>query len=286
MNETLEIDGMDPEADKSSVLKALRLLSHVAQSFEPVMLADLSRAVRLPKPTSYRLATMLERAGYMRKDPLTLRYSIGPRFEDIALSGLRNGSAGMGRRALMDVLAKRAGARVNFVVMRGSELLNITWVESTSAIRVDIHPDLQVPIQCSASGKLLLAYAKEEVRQRFLRTAPFRASTPASITTVQGLKQEFARIRTRDYSEDKEELFQGVNCLAVPVRNTAGDVVAGLALMAPVAVLPLAQAKRFLPDLRACAEAIAADMDMSASKNDAARRQARLKAKPTRKAHE
>src|SRR5207253_1439535 len=104
----------------------------------------------------------------------TLRYSIGPRFEDIALSGLRNGSAGMGRRALMDALAKRAGARVNFVVMRGTELLNVSWVESTSAIRVDIHPDLQVPIQCSASGKLLLAYAKEEVLQRFLKTAPFR----------------------------------------------------------------------------------------------------------------
>src|SRR3954469_14006495 len=111
MNETLEIEAV---ADKSPVLKALKLLSHVAQSLEPVMLADLSRALGLPKPTSYRLATMLERAGYMRKDPLTLRYSIGPKFEDIALSGLRNGGAGVGRRALMDALARRARARVNF----------------------------------------------------------------------------------------------------------------------------------------------------------------------------
>ena len=263
MNETL---ATDPDSDRSPVLKALRLLSHVAQCYEPVMLADLSRAVRLPKPTSYRLATMLERAGYIRKDPLTLRYSIGPRFEDIALSGLRNGGAGGGRRFLMDALARRVGARVNFVVMRGGELLTVAWVESTSAIRVDINVDLQVPVQCSASGKLLLAYAKDEVRERFLRTAPFRASTPNSITTARALRQDFARIRSRAHSEDREELIQGVNCLAVPVRNGAGEVVAGLALMAPVAILPLAKARAFLPELRTCASAIAAEMTLSSSK--------------------
>lgn len=269
MNETT---GKNTEAEKSPVLKALRLLSHVAQCHEPLMLADLSRAVRLPKPTSYRLASMLERAGYMRKDPLTLRYSIGPKFEDIALSGLRNGGAGAGRRFLMDSLARRVGARVNFVVMRAGELLNIAWVESTSAIRVDINPDLQVPVQCSASGKLLLAYAKDEVRERFLRTAPFRASTPASITTARALKEEFGRIRNRGYSEDREELIQGVNCLAVPVRNGALEVVAGLALMAPIAVLPLTQARAFLPELHACAEAIAQEMLLSGATKPAARR--------------
>ena len=269
MNETT---GTDTEADKSPVLKALRLLSHVAQCHEPLMLADLSRAVRLPKPTSYRLASMLERAGYMRKDPLTLRYSIGPKFEDIALSGLRNGGAGARRGFLMDSLARRVGARVNFVVMRAGELLNIAWVESTSAIRVDINPDLQVPVQCTASGKLLLAYAKDEVRERFLRTAPFRASTPASITTARALKEEFGRIRNRGYSEDREELIQGVNCLAVPVRNGAHEVVAGLALMAPVAVLPLTQARAYLPELHACAEAIAQEMRLSGSTKPAARR--------------
>ena len=260
------MDETVPQVDKSPVLKALRLLSHVAECQEPVMLADLSRAVRLPKPTSYRLASMLERAGYMRKDPLTLRYSIGPKFQDIALSGLRNGGAGAGRRFLMDTLASRVGARVNFVVMRGNELLNVAWVESTSLIRVDIKPELQVPVQCSASGKLLLAHAKDAIRERFLLTAPFAGATPNSITTAKRLRREFTRILSRGYSEDREELIQGVNCLAVPVRNGAGEVVAGLAIMAPVAVLPLSQARAFLPELRACADAIAADMTLAGPK--------------------
>lgn len=280
MNETV------PEIDKSPVLKALRLLSHVAECQEPVMLADLSRAVRLPKPTSYRLASMLERAGYMRKDPLTLRYSIGPKFQDIALSGLRNGGTGAGRRFLMDALARRVGARVNFVVLRGSELLNVAWVESTSLIRVDIKPDLQVPVQCSASGKLLLAYANDAFRERFLRTAPFQASTPNSITTAQGLRREFARIRSRDYSEDREELILGVNCLAVPVRNRGREVVAGLALMAPVSVLPLAQARAYLPQLRECADAIAVDMTLLPQAAPPVRRaRPAARASAVRKAH-
>ena len=281
MDETV---GKPPAVDKSPVLKALSLLSHVAQCDEPVMLADLSRAVRLPKPTSYRLASMLERAGYMRKDPLTLRYSIGPKFQDIALSGLRNGGAGAGRRFLMDALASRVGARVNFVVIRGSELLNVAWVESTSSIRVDINPGLQVPVQCSASGKLLLAYASEPVRERFLRTAPFAGATTNSITTAQRLRREFTRILSRGYSEDREELIQGVNCLAVPVFNGAGEVVAGLAIMAPVAVLPLSQARAFLPELRACADAIASDITLTGPKASGAQARAAGRPRTARKA--
>ena len=277
--------GPDAAAAKSPVIKALRLLSYVATCGQPVMLADLSRAVRLPKPTSHRLALMLERAGYVRKDPLTLRYSIGPKFEDLALSGLRNGGAADGRRLHMDALARRVGARVNFAVMRAGELLFVTWVESSSAIRVDINPDLEIPLHCSASGKLLLAYAKDEVRERFLRSAPFRANTPNSITTARRLRLEFARIRGQDYSEDREELIPGVNCLAVPVRNAQGEVVAGIAIMAPVAMLPLAAARAFLPELRACADAIAADMTHDSQPLAAVGAGARRRAAATGKRH-
>ena len=266
MNETI-LEG--EETPNSPVLKALNLLSHVARCEQPVMLADLSRALQLPKPTSYRLATMLEQAGYVRKDPLSLRYSIGPKFEDIALSGLRNVGSSSGRRALMDALAKTVGARINFVVMRGTALLNVAWVESSSAIRVDLDPDMPVPVHCSASGKLLLAYARKDVCDRFLSAAPFHANTRHSLTSARRLKQEFAQIRARGYAQDHEELLIGVNCLAVPVRGSNGEVVAGLALMAPVAILPLAAARSYLPQLRACADAIAVQSRSDAAAPDA-----------------
>jgi len=242
--------------ENSPVRKALLLLMHLARSPEGVPLAELSRALDLPKATSHRLALMLAELGFVEKDPLTLRYSIGPEFEDIALHALRNGAGSSARRFLMDALSERLGVRTNFVVLKAGKLLYVEWVESTSNLRVDLKPGLQIPVHCSASGKLLMAYAPDTLRERFLTEAPFHAYTKSTITTARALARELDMIRKRGYSEDDQEFIAGVNCLAVPVRDHTGAVVAGLAVMAPEATFPLAKAKEHLADIRNCAEAI------------------------------
>lgn len=276
----------DPEPQNSPVLRALKVFAYVARASEPPMLAELSRAVALPKPTSYRLALMLESAGFLYKDQQTLRYSVGPRFEDMALCGLRNGGTGGARRLIMEGLAKRLGSRVNFVVLRAGELAFVEWVESTSALRVDLKPETRVPAHCSASGKLLMAHMPEAMRRRFLKSAPFRAHTKRTITTARALEQEFERIRRQGYGEDDQEFIPGVNCLAVPVRNDKGEVVAALAAMAPAASLPLREAREHLPQLYRCADEISAALGWkraasgagpAAEKRPAARRRANAK---------
>jgi DNA-binding IclR family transcriptional regulator len=241
-------------------MKALRLLAHIAGSEQPPALAELSRAMQLPKPTTFRLARALESAGFLRKDPLTLRYQVGSAFENIALNGLRNSAAHGARRMLMNELAERLGVRVNLVVLKAGNLSFVQWVESTAPLRVDINGDMPMPVHCSASGKLLLAFGPVELREGVFRSAPFRGYTKSTITTARGLARELEEIRRRGYSVDDQELLPGVNCLAVPVHNRTGQIVAGLAVMAPVASHPLEMLRRHLPDLRGCASRISAEL--------------------------
>ena len=267
MNETLRLT---TQADRSPVTKALRLLVHVARCKEPVTLSELSRAIELPKPTTYRLLRNLEGIGFVQRDPLTRRYLIGSVFEDIALSALRHGAGHGARRLLMDQLAHRLGARINLVVLRSGNLLFVEWVESTTPLRVDIDPATSMPVHCTASGKLLLAFGPRELRENLLKSAPFASRTKNSITSARALNRELAEIRRRGYAEDNEELLQGVNCLAVPVYNLAGEVVAGLAAMAPVASLPLEKLRRYLPELQDSAARISQDLGGEASPGAAA----------------
>ena len=60
---------------------------------------------------------MLERDGFIDKDPITLRYSLGSQFENMALIALRNGATANVRRRLMQELAERLGVRINFAVL-------------------------------------------------------------------------------------------------------------------------------------------------------------------------
>jgi IclR family transcriptional regulator, acetate operon repressor len=263
------------EDEISPVLKALRLLVYVAYSDEPVALAEMTRALRLPKPTSHRLAGMLERAGFVLKDPLSSRYSVGARLEDVALMALRNGARTNFRRMHMQQLAERVGARVNFAILKSGKPILVEWVESVSVIRVDLTAGTPVPAHCSASGKLLMAFAPDAIRERFLKSAPFKALTKSTITSAKDMEREFETIRRRGYSEDNQEFLPGVCCLAVAVRNAAGDAVAGLALMAPQINLPLAKARQHLPELRACADAISTEYGWNVSARSRARSSAK-----------
>jgi IclR family transcriptional regulator, acetate operon repressor len=181
---------------------------------------------------------------------------VGPALEDVSLLALRNGARTNMRRLLMEDLAERLGVRVNFAVLKSGKLMLVEWVDSVSLIRVDLNSGTKVPAHCSASGKLLMAFAPDGIREQFLKSAPFAALTKSTITTARALERELAAIRRRGYSEDDQEFLPGVCCLAVPVRNVTGDVVAGLAVMAPEISFSLATARRHLPDLRACADAI------------------------------
>lgn len=251
--------------DRSPVMKALRLLAHIAASQEAPGLAELSRAMNLPKPTTHRLARALESAGYIAKDPLTLRYHIGWSFEDIALKGLRNSAAHGYRRRIMSELAERLEARVNLVVLKSGNLSFVQWVDSTAPLRINVSGDMPMPVHCSASGKLLLAFGPQGLRDAVMRRAPFERYTKNTITTASRFSRHLDEILKRGYSVDDQELILGVNCMAVPIQTSTGQTVAGLAVMAPTATLPIEKLKHYLPEIRAAAALIAAELGRSPS---------------------
>jgi len=276
---------VDYEPDRSPVLKALRLLAHLAASKEPVALAELSRALRLPKPTTYRLARSIESAGFVHKDSLTRRYRVGAAFEDLALSALRYGAGHAARRLLMNGLAERLGARVNLVVLKAGNLSYVEWVESTTPLRVDIGSSSPMAVHCSASGKLLLAFGSDELQKHVLRLAPFTAYTKKTITSRRALARALEKIRKYGFAEDDQELFPGVNCLAVPIYNRAGEVVAGLAVMAAAATLPLEKVRGRLQDIRECAASISEELGWRAGTPAARNASAASLPHTNRKAH-
>jgi DNA-binding IclR family transcriptional regulator len=243
--------------ENSPVVKALRLIAHLADAREPVPLSELTRALVLPKATIHRLAGLLEAVGYLQKNPLTLRYSLGAQFEEVARAARR--SCGAHRRRLMNELSGRLGVRTNFAVLKAGRM--IEWLESSSPARIDSKPHSHRPAHCCASGKLLLAFAPPELRERFLAAAPFRPFTRSTITAADTLRRELAAIRRRGWAEDNQEFMQGITCLAVPVRDRSGSVVAGLAVMAPAHDFPLARARDNIAAIQACADAISAEAE-------------------------
>lgn len=244
----------------SPLLRAVAILSQVAHAGNPLTLAELSAAVALPKPTALRLARLLEQAGLIVKDPLIRRYVVGPALVDLGFKALRAAPGHRNRRLMLERLSEKLGETVNLGVLSGGEVLYVDRVEASWPLRMDFKPGSRVPLHCTANGKLLVALAPAAVRARLLHALRLTPHTPQTITTRKHLLRQLVEIRRRGYSEDNEEFLAGVCCLAVPVRDGRGTVVAGLAVSAPSARFTLEQARAHLPDLRAAAETIGAEL--------------------------
>jgi DNA-binding IclR family transcriptional regulator len=88
------------------------------------------------------------------------------------------------------------------------------------------------PVHCTASGKVILAFAPATTRSAVLGR-PLERRTPHTVTDPADLESQLREARDHGYARTFEELELGLNAVAAPVRNAAGEVVAGLDVSGP-----------------------------------------------------
>ena len=254
-------DTPPPEAiagDPSSpALRLIALLEHVAHAEKALTLTEIIGEVRQPKPTVYRMLQQLEQAGLLIKEPDGKRYAPGARLSKLAEDVLLNAQVRAARHAILQQLVDELGESCNFTMPAGTEVVYLDRVETAWPLRFHLQPGSRVPMHCSASGKLFLAYMPPVQRNRLLDHLQFKSYTPNTITTRIRLEAELARIRAQGYALDNEEFLHGLVCVAVPVFDQHGKrkVRGSVAVQAPTSRFPIAGATQALPALRRTAEA-------------------------------
>ena len=160
------------------------------------------------------------------------------------------------RHTILRGLVADLGETCNLAVLRRGELFYLDRVEADWALRLHLPPGTVLPPHCSASGKLLLAYKPTDERAKILENLPLQQFTHRTITDRHLLESEMERIVSTGYAVDNEEYVLGVSCVAVPVRDSIGEVVAAIAVHAATARLPLNQAMEHIPKLKEASERI------------------------------
>jgi DNA-binding IclR family transcriptional regulator len=241
---------------RSVVFRVLDLIQLVAASPQPMTLAEIGTALKLPKPTVHRLCVRLEEARYLTREPGRYRYRVGPATERLAFNAIRRGSASVQWRLILERLVDDIRETCNFTAPAGNEVVYVERVESRWPLRLHLEVGSRVPMHCTASGKLFLAFMDAERRSRMLESLTLTRMTERTITSRERLEQEIAEVASRGYSTDDEEFIQGLVAVAVPVTDTRGRVVGAVAVHAAKPRLDLPQALEHLPRLRAAAAEI------------------------------
>jgi DNA-binding IclR family transcriptional regulator len=121
--------------------------------------------------------------------------------------------------------------------------------------REQMHWYDRLPLHCSSSGKVLLAYAEESELVTLLKQDLPRY-TEHTITDASALRAELTRIREQGYAVDFEEYKLGANAIAVPALDAGGAVVAALTVLGPAYTLTRDKAIASLERMKAVSREI------------------------------
>ena len=240
----------------SATLRAFAVIESVVRADRPMSLTEVMDAVDLPKPTVYRILSLLGSSGLLALEPDAKRYTVGPRLSRLGSEILMNSSVRGARHAILQRLVDEIGETCNFTMLDGSEVRYLDRVETVSPLRVNLQPGSHVPLHCTASGKLFLAMMSRARRAKLLDNLQLQRFTENTITDRSKLEQELARIRRDKTSTDNEEYLTGLVCVAVPVLSHDGDPCASVAVHAPIARMSMAKALAHVSVLRRAALAL------------------------------
>src|SRR5205823_3207955 len=214
-----------------SVNRALRALELIAEEGE-LGVTELGRRLGVHKATASRLVATLAERGLVERDPVTEKYRLG--FGLIRLAGAAMAGLDLVRtaRPVLEELADRTRETVNLGLLSGDAVVDIDQVSGARSIVAVNWVCRRTPLHATSNGKVLLAWLDPEELGHLLM-APLERSTPSTITDVATLRVQLDEIRARGWAQTLEELEDGLNAVAAPIRGADGDVIAALSVSGP-----------------------------------------------------
>ncbi|MFJ2211380.1 IclR family transcriptional regulator [Streptomyces sp. NPDC101062] len=218
-----------------AVTRALDILELFLEGDGTLSAPDVIRKLQLPRTTVHELITTLAARSYLAPVPgqpgryrLGVRsYQLGSRYaEQLDL-------AAEGRQVAREV-AETCDETVHVAILEETDVIYIAKVDSTHAVRMVSAAGRRLPAHCTSVGKMLLASLSESELAARIDGREFLAMTPDSITDPEVLHAELAGIRERGVAVEHRESNPDVSCVAAPVRDRAGRVVAALSISVPM----------------------------------------------------
>jgi IclR family transcriptional regulator, acetate operon repressor len=180
------------EGSIQSIGRAFELLEHMADLGGVASISELGARSHLPVPTIHRMIRTLVDLGYVRQQP-SRKYALGP-----GLIRLGDGASrlfGFGATAYLKELVTATGESANMALLNGDHVVYTASVEGLHSMRMFTEIGRRAWSHSTAVGKAILAQLPPEQVRAIVGPSGLPAQTPNTITSLEALEAELARIR-------------------------------------------------------------------------------------------
>lgn len=212
-----------PAIDKSArIFDYLGEVTHASFS-------QIQQALLLPKSSLHLLLAALVAHGFLRLDH-DGQYWLGLRLYELGSKAVANFDIKRVAMPFLYDLRDKTHLTCHLGILQEREAIYLVKLESSQSIIVKSWEGRRVSLHSSSLGKALIAWETEEEIDRLFPDEALAVYTATTLTTRTALKQQLQEVRTRGWAIDNGEEKQGIRCIAAPIRDSQGKVLAAISV--------------------------------------------------------
>ena len=192
-------------------------------------LTDISKQTNYTKSTTQRILNTLKHLNYIDQDASTYEYfptmKIYTLGKYLTINNIIKGTS----RKHLEEMSHEINETINLGILDGYNIVYLDKIVSTSPLRVDVDPNMNIPMYCSALGKAMAAFNPKvfSFKNNYIKY------TDNTIDSDEHFKRELEIVKERGYAIDNEEFVEGLICVGMPILNNNNEAVTSLSISIP-----------------------------------------------------
>lgn len=225
------------------------VMEHLSSNGEGARITSISKNLNLSLPVVHRILNTMKIRGFIEQDNETKRYRLGLNARLLGISAMAQTNLIKYGLTCLNEITELTNETSNLVQRNNWKAVYVLQVESKNALRVANQVGNRAPLYCTAAGKILLSYMSKNRREQYheeIDPVPFTANT---LISKERIEKEIKAIKETGIAFDREEQALGEACIATPVFNRNGQIIAAISISSPASRLNSKKMEEFAAPL-------------------------------------
>lgn len=211
----------------TSLARGLAVIHAFQERKRHLTIAQISHRTEIPRAAVRRCLHTLMKLGYVTADGRT--YSLLPKVLTLGHAYLSSTPLAVTAQPILDRLSEQLHEACSMATLEGDEVLYVARSATPQRlISVDLSVGSRLPAYCTSMGRILLAALDDAALDEYLDRADLQIKTSRTLHTPEALRESIKEIRRQGWVIIDQELEVGLRSLAVPLKDSAGQVLAAL----------------------------------------------------------
>ena len=232
----------------NSIVRCIKIIEILSENPNGLKLTEISNKLDLHPSSVHHIINTLSPYDYITQDPDTKKYSLGFRFLEISRRILDNMDIRKVARRYLEELGKETREAIHLAVLRRNKVVYIDKIDNPGGLSLVTYVGFATDPHAAAGGKVLLAGLPDNQVKDIYLNRRMKNYGKKTITNLSSLMQEIEKIRGQGYAIDDEEYYEGVRCVAAPIRS-GGEVLASVSVTGSIFTITMERIERELKSL-------------------------------------